>query len=105
MSALGQKRTFCDAGAMSALPPNSGHVQCSSACPLSANSGHAQTAPSEKERPPRGGPRKIKSGVYRGSNPLAVKACLTVGDVRNAISALAASTCLLSALIPATYKE
>ena len=42
---------------------------------------------------------------HRGSNPLAVKACLTAGDVRYAISALAASTCLLPALIPATYKE
>jgi hypothetical protein len=42
---------------------------------------------------------------HRDSNPLAVKACLTAGDVRYAISALAASTCLLLALIPATYKE
>ncbi|MGC2712083.1 MAG: hypothetical protein WA366_01755, partial [Pseudolabrys sp.] len=28
MFALGQKRPFCDAGAMSALPPKSGHSEC-----------------------------------------------------------------------------
>ena len=39
------------------------------------------------------------------SNPFAVKACLAVGDVRNAINAFAASTCLLPELIPATYTE
>jgi hypothetical protein len=49
--------------------------------------------------------RKRANTGHRGSNPLAVKACLTAGDVRYAISALAASTCLLPALIPATYKE
>ena len=39
------------------------------------------------------------------SKPPAVKACLTVGEVRNAISAFAASDCLLPELIPATYIE
>ena len=42
---------------------------------------------------------------YRGSKPLAVKASLTAEDFKYAISALAPSICLLSALIPATYKE
>jgi hypothetical protein len=41
MSALGHKRTFALQWAMSALPPESRHVQCTSACPLWANSGHA----------------------------------------------------------------
>ena len=42
---------------------------------------------------------------HRASKPLAVKACLTAGEVRNAISALAASACLLPELTPATYTE
>jgi hypothetical protein len=41
MSALGQKQTFCDAGAMSALPPKADILRLSLECPLSANSGHA----------------------------------------------------------------
>ncbi len=53
---------------------------------------------------PMARPKSANAG-HRGSNPLAVKACLTAGDVRYAINALAASTCLLAALIPATYKE
>ena len=43
--------------------------------------------------------------IHGNSKPLAVKACLTGGDVRNAISALAASTCLLFELMPDTYTE
>ena len=39
------------------------------------------------------------------SKPLASKACLTLAEVRNAISACAATTCLLPELIPATYTE
>ena len=39
MSALGHKRTFCDAGAMS-LYPKSGHSRLRLECPLCANSGH-----------------------------------------------------------------
>jgi hypothetical protein len=39
------------------------------------------------------------------SKPLAVRACLTEGEVRNAIKSFAASTCVLPALIPATYTE
>ena len=39
------------------------------------------------------------------SKPAAIQACLTAGEVRNAISALAASGCVLSELTPATYKE
>ena len=40
MSALGHKRTFRDAGAMSALPPIAD--MCGAlTCPLSANSGQA----------------------------------------------------------------
>ena len=42
---------------------------------------------------------------HRGSKPAAIQACLTAGEVRNAISALAASGCVLSELIPAKYKE
>ena len=42
---------------------------------------------------------------HRGSKPAAIQAGLTAGEVRNAISALAASGCVLSELIPATYKE
>jgi hypothetical protein len=42
---------------------------------------------------------------HYGSKPLAVKVCLTAGEVRNAISAFAASVCVLPELIPATYKE
>src|SRR5215475_10182141 len=58
MSALGHKRTYASQKAMSALPqiatakadypknhfrftPESGHVQCSSQCPLWAKSGHS----------------------------------------------------------------
>ena len=41
MSALGQKQTFAAQNAMSALPPNSGHVRCTRPYPLCANSGHA----------------------------------------------------------------
>ena len=37
MSALGHKRTFCDAGAMSALPPKADIRRQSLECPLSAN--------------------------------------------------------------------
>src|SRR4051812_18217198 len=44
---------------------------------------------------------RLRQYHHRGSNPLAVKACLTAGDVRYSISALAASTCLLPALMPA----
>jgi hypothetical protein len=40
MSALGQKQTFAVQKSMSALPPESGHVQCNSVCPLSANRRH-----------------------------------------------------------------
>ena len=40
MSASGQKQTFAVQNAMSALPPESGHVRCKERCPLSANSGH-----------------------------------------------------------------
>ena len=43
MSALGQKETFAVQNAMSALPPESGHVQCTSPCLLCANSGHRDT--------------------------------------------------------------
>jgi hypothetical protein len=40
MSALGQKRTFCDAEAMSALPPTAtAKADISNLCPLSAKSG------------------------------------------------------------------
>ena len=42
MSALGQKRTCAAHKPMSALTPNSGHVQRTSLCPLCANSGHRQ---------------------------------------------------------------
>ena len=38
MSALGQKQTYAVQNGMSALPPESGHVRCTSACPLSAKS-------------------------------------------------------------------
>src|SRR5262249_57558561 len=37
MSALGQKQTYAVHKLMSALPPASGHLQCSSRCPLWAN--------------------------------------------------------------------
>jgi hypothetical protein len=47
MSTSGQKQTYAAQSAMSALPP-SGHVQCNSACPLSANSGHCP--PKKKDR-------------------------------------------------------
>jgi hypothetical protein len=40
MSALGHEQTFCDAEAMSALPPESGHQSARVSCPLWANSGH-----------------------------------------------------------------
>ena len=40
MSALGHKRTLPVGFAMSALPPKADMVQCNSACPLCANSGH-----------------------------------------------------------------
>ena len=40
MSALGQKRTFAVQNSYVRFTPNSGHVQCNSACPLCANSGH-----------------------------------------------------------------
>ena len=39
MSALGQKRTFCDAGAMSALPPKADIREHRLKGPLCANSG------------------------------------------------------------------
>ena len=39
MSALGQA-DMCSAQADVRFTPKSGHVQCTSACPLSANSGH-----------------------------------------------------------------
>jgi hypothetical protein len=99
VSALGHKRTLALQNGMSALPPEA------DMCSARAHVGFGPTADNRKKRPPFGGLSKIQSGVYRGSNPLAAKACLTVGDVRNAIRALAASTCLLSALIPATYNE
>ena len=41
MSALGQKQTFAPQKPMSAVTPNSGHVQCNSPCLLCANSGHS----------------------------------------------------------------
>jgi hypothetical protein len=34
MSALGQKQTFAVHQPMSALPPESGHLQCTRPCPL-----------------------------------------------------------------------
>ena len=40
MSALGQKRTFWRCGSHVRFTPNSGHLQCTSSCPLCANSGH-----------------------------------------------------------------
>ena len=40
MSALGHKRTYAVQNGMSALTPESGHVRCTSLCPLSAKSGH-----------------------------------------------------------------
>ena len=43
MSALGQKRTFCNAGAMSALPPKADMCSATGACPLCANSGHQRS--------------------------------------------------------------
>jgi len=39
-SLLGVKRTSLGQRRMSALPPKSGHVQCTRRCPLCANSGH-----------------------------------------------------------------
>ena len=36
MSALGQKQTSATQKVMSAVTPNSGHLQCTSPCPLSA---------------------------------------------------------------------
>ena len=49
--------------------------------------------------------RSVVRAGHRASKPLSVKACLIAGEVRNAISAFAASTCLLPELIPATYIE
>ena len=40
MSALGQKQTYAVQNGMSALPPESGHVQRKPRCLLRANSGH-----------------------------------------------------------------
>jgi hypothetical protein len=40
MSALGLKRTWRQVHTMSARTPESGHLQCTSPCPLCANSGH-----------------------------------------------------------------
>ena len=38
MSALGQKQTLCSAIRHVRFTPKSGHVQCKTSCPLSANS-------------------------------------------------------------------
>ena len=57
MSALGHKRTCRTAKSHVRFTPESGHVQCTSGCPLCANSGHS-TEPS-LGRPQRG-ERKIK---------------------------------------------
>jgi hypothetical protein len=87
-SALGQKRTSGARYSMSAL----GQQQTSSTpfaiFTLNKSSGLI--------------PFPSRHGV---SNPFAFKACLTAGEVKNAISAFAASTCLLAELIPATYTE
>ena len=42
MSALGQKQTFAVQNAHVRFTPKSGHMQCTSRCPLSAISGHSR---------------------------------------------------------------
>jgi len=42
MTALGQKADICSAQRLVRFTPESGHVQCTSVCPLWANSGHWQ---------------------------------------------------------------
>jgi len=59
MSALGQKQTFALHQPMSALPPESGHLQCSRLCPLWAKSGHSRVPPSTKRKP-----RDIARGFF-----------------------------------------
>ena len=45
MSALGHKQTICNAKCHVRFSPNSGHVQRTSRCPLSAKSGHRTRFP------------------------------------------------------------
>jgi hypothetical protein len=112
MSALSQ---LTDRQAHSGSPPSSKCTKISADLPLFGQLDHASRGakadvrlrlPAHSGHGPelRHGQLGADTG-HRGSNPFAVKSCLTAGDVRNAISALAASTCLLPALIPATYKE
>ena len=63
-----------------------------------------QILASDRPRSRLGGPSWARAG-HRASKPLAAKACLTAGEIKNAINAFAASTCLLPELIPATYTE
>ena len=50
MSALGHKRTFAVQNGDVRFTPKSGHVQCNSACPLCANSGHSDDGRTHEKR-------------------------------------------------------
>src|SRR4029079_9641539 len=63
MSALGHKQTFAAQKAMSALPPESAHLQCTSACPLCADSGPFELSPQ---------PKKLQKPVRDNCTPIAM---------------------------------
>jgi hypothetical protein len=68
---MGVKRTSLGQRRMSALPPKSGHVRCTGACTLCANSGHDAFTAKLVSVPLRYGDRRIAGETVYNSIPTA----------------------------------
>ena len=96
MSALGQKQTCRSAKRHVRFTPNSGHVQCTSRCPLSANSGHREG----KSEAASYGPIAVPSAQV-----MPVCAIRNGANVRRAIHRLAGRSCRVAGAASSTAAE